>query len=151
MTDRSSSWCSCPLTLRLSDGHSHAEVSALFSYDTCDPFAVRIAFGNAGSGPEDQVTWLVGRDLLRTGLDRPAGEGDVRIGPTAATDVLFLHLRTPSGQALMELDRDTLASFVAATEILVPFGSEEKVLHLDDELALLLSDGDGDPASVRDE
>jgi hypothetical protein len=146
MTARSSSGCSCPLTLRLSDGHPHAEVSALFSCDACDPFAVRIAFGDAGPGPEDRVTWLVGRALLRAGLDRPAGEGDVRMGPTAATDVLFLHLRTPSGHALMELYRGMLGSFVAATEILVPFGSEETVLHLDDELALLLSDGEGDPA-----
>jgi Streptomyces sporulation and cell division protein, SsgA len=146
MTHRSSSGCSCPLPLRLSDGHFQAEISALFTYDAGDPFADRITFGGAGSGTEDPITWLVGRDLLRTGLDRPAGDGDVRVGPTAATDVLFLHLRAPSGEALMELSRAALASFVVATEILVPFGSEETVIDFDDELAFLLSDGDGDPA-----
>jgi hypothetical protein len=147
MTHRSSSGCSCPLTLRLSDGHSRAEVSALFSYDARDPFAVWIAFGGAGAGTEDRVTWLVGRDLLRDGLDRPTGDGDVRVGPTAATDVLFLHLRAPSGEALMELARVALATFVAATEMLVPFGSEETAIDFDDELSVLLSDGDGDPTS----
>jgi hypothetical protein len=147
MTHRSSSGCSCPLTLRLSDGHSQTEVSALFSYDAGDPFAVRITFGGAGPGTEDPITWLVGRDLLRAGLDRPAGEGDVRLGPTAATDVVFLHLRAPGGEALMELARAALATFVAATEMVVPFGSELTVIDFDDELAVLLSDGDGDPAS----
>jgi hypothetical protein len=146
MTDRSSSGCSCPLTLRLPGGHSQAEISALFSYDARDPFAVWITFGGTDSGTEDTVTWLVGRELLQAGLDRPAGDGDVRVGPTAATDVLFLHLRAPGGEALMELSRAALATFVATTEMLVPFGSEETVLDFDDELALLLSDGDGDPA-----
>ena len=146
MTHRSSSGCSCPLSLRLSDGHSQAEVSALFTYDPGDPFAVRITFGVAGSGTEDRITWLVGRDLLRTGLDLPAGDGDVRVGPTAATDVLFLHLRAPGGEALMELSRAELVTFLAATETVVPFGWEETVIDFDDELAFLLSDGDGDPA-----
>jgi hypothetical protein len=134
------------LTLRLSDGHSQAEVSALFSYDARDPFAVWITFGDTESGTADRVTWLVGRELLQAGLDRPAGDGDVRVGPTAATDVLFLHLRAPGGEALMELSRAALATFVAATEILVPFGSELTVVHFDDELAVLLSEGDGDPS-----
>jgi hypothetical protein len=36
---------------------------------------------------------------------------------------------------------------VAATEMLVPFGSEETAIDFDDELSVLLSDGDGDPTS----
>jgi hypothetical protein len=147
MTHRSSSGCSCPLTLRLTTPRPQVEVSALFSYDRRDPFAVWITFGIAGSAAEDGVTWLVGRDLLRAGLDSPAGDGDVRVGPTAATDVLFLHLRTPADEALMELSRAALASFVAATETLVPFGSEEMADDLDHELSVLLSEGDEDPAS----
>jgi hypothetical protein len=118
----------------------------LFSYDARDPFAVRITFGGTGSGTEAPVTWLVGRDLLRAGLDRPTGEGDVRLGPTAATDVLYLHLHSPAGEALMELSRAALATFMAGTETLVPFGAEETVVDLDVELSVLLSDGDGDPA-----
>jgi len=147
MTHRSSSGCSCPLTLRLPNPHSQAEVSALFSYDARDPFAVRITFGGAGSGTEDGVTWVVGRDLLRAGLDWPTGDGDVRVGPTAATDVLFLHLRTPVDEALMELSRTALATFLGATEMLMPFGAEETAIDFDDELSVLLSDGDGDPTS----
>ena len=145
MTHGSPSGYSCPLTLRLTEPHSPAEIAALFSYDARDPFAVRITFSRPGSGTEDRVTWLVARDLLRAGLARPTGDGDVRVGPTAATDVLFLQLRTPTAEALMELSRSALATFLACTERLVPFGAEETAIDLDHEVSLLLSDGDGDP------
>ena len=149
MTDPSPSGCSCPLTLRLSNPQAPAEVSALFCYDGRDPFAVRIMLGVAGSGTEDRVTWLVARDLLRAGLDSPTGDGDVRVGPTAEADGLFLHLRTPAGEALMELSRAALATFLSATETLVPFGSEQSATDWDHELVVLLSDGGGDPTSAK--
>jgi hypothetical protein len=143
----SSSGYSCPLTLQLIGRGAPSEVSALFSYDARDPYAVRIRFGSAHAGGTDAVTWLIGRELLRAGLDQPAGDGDVRVGPTAArSDVLFLHLRAPSGEALMELSRTALAAFVRGTETLVPFGAEGAAIDLD-ELAVLLSEGGADPFS----
>jgi len=140
---------SCPLTLQLIGPRSWTEVPALLTYQAADPFAVRITFGDSAAGPEaadDGVTWLVGRDLLRVGLDRPAGDGDVRVWPASATaDVLFLHLRAPSGEALFELSRATLSAFLRETEVLVPAGSEAAALDLDDELLALLSNGGADP------
>src|SRR3954451_21839765 len=95
---------SCPLTLQLIGPRSWTEVPALLSYEAADPFAVRITFGDTGSGPAaagDGVTWLMGRDLLLVGLDRPAGEGDVRVWPSSATaDVQFLNLRGLPGEAI---------------------------------------------------
>ena len=149
MAHRSSSRYSCPLTLQLIGPRSWTEVPALVTYDAADPFAVRITFGDAVAGPEtadDGVTWLMGRDLLRSGLDRPAGDGDVRVWPaSASTDVLFLHLRAPSGEALFEVSRATLTAFLRETEALVPPGSEAATLDLDEELAALLSNGGADP------
>jgi hypothetical protein len=140
---------SCPLTLQLIGPRSWTEVPALLTYEAADPFAVRITFGDSATGPEaadDGVAWLVGRDLLRVGLDRPAGDGDVRVWPASATaDVLFLHLRAPAGEALFELSRATLSAFLRETEVLVPTGSEAAALDLDDELAALLSNGGADP------
>jgi Streptomyces sporulation and cell division protein, SsgA len=148
MEDRSSSGFSCPLTLQLISPPSSSEFSALFSYDARDPYAVRITFGSARVGGEDAVTWLIGRELLRAGLDQPTGDGDVRVGPTAArSEVLFLHLRAPSGEALMELSRTALATFVRGTETLVPFGAEGAAIDIDEELAVLLSGGGADPFS----
>lgn len=141
-----------PITLQLVGPQTWTEVPALLCYDAADPFAVRIAFGDIGDGSgivdtDEGVAWLVGRELLQVGLDRPSGEGDVRIWPAhAASDVLFLHLRAPSGEALFELSRAVVAGFLRQTEALVPSGSESELLHLDDELHVLLSNGGADPS-----
>src|SRR3954454_2135560 len=148
MAHRSPSRYTCPLTLQLIGPRSWTEIPAVLAYDAADPFAVRITFGDvAAANGEDGVAWLVGRELLQAGLDRPAGDGDVRVWPASATaDVLFLHLRAPSGEALFELSRATLATFLRETEALVPSGAESEVLDLDGELTALLSNGGADPS-----
>jgi hypothetical protein len=146
MAHGSSPRYSSPLTLQLIGPRSWTDVPAVLAYDARDPFAVRIVFGDPATAATDGVTWLMGRDLLQAGLSRPAGEGDVRLWPASATaDVLFLHLRAPSGEALFELSRAALAAFLRGTERLVPIGEEHAALDLDDELALLLSNGGADP------
>jgi hypothetical protein len=148
MARGSTSRYTCPFTLQLIGPRSWTEVPATLSYEAADPFAVRITFGETGAGEAEQgVTWLVGRELLRAGLERPAGDGDVRVWPASATaDVLFLHLRAPSGEALFEFSRAALAAFLRQTELLVPTGSEAAALDLDDELTALLSNGGADPS-----
>jgi len=142
---------SCPITLQLVGPQSWTEVPALLCYEASDPFAVRIAFGDVGDdggavGADDGgIAWLVSRELMQSGLDRPSGDGDVRIWPAhGATDVLFLHLRAPSGEALFELSRATVTAFLRQTEALVPSGSESALLDIDDELHVLLSNGGTD-------
>ena len=148
MPSRWTSGHSSPITLQLVGPQSWTEVPALLCYDPTDPFAVRIAFGDVGDendlvdADEAGIAWLVSRELLQSGLDRPSGDGDVRVWPAhAATDVLFLHLRAPSGEALFELSRATVAAFLRQTEALVPSGSESGMLTLDEELQALLSGG----------
>jgi hypothetical protein len=110
---------SSPITLQLVGPQSWTEVPALLCYEASDPFAVRIAFGDVGddsgavSSEDGGIAWLVSRELMQSGLDRPSGDGDVRIWPAhGATDVLFLHLRAPSGEALFELSRATVTAFL---------------------------------------
>jgi hypothetical protein len=148
MHSRGTPGYSCPITLQLVGPQSWTEVPALLCYDASDPFAVRIAFGDVGDEdgfvePDDGgIAWLVSRELLQTGLDVPAGDGDIRLWPAhASTDVLFLHLRAPSGEALFELSRAAVAAFLRQTEALVPAGTESALLDLDDELHVLLSGG----------
>lgn len=139
---------SCPVTLHLVGPQSWTEVPARLSYDPADPFAVRIAFGDPGESAtdgSDGIAWLVSRELLSTGMDRPAGDGDVRVWPTRGSgDVLFLHLRAPSGEALFEMSRASVAAFLRETELLVPMGSEETMIALDEELQTLFSNGGWD-------
>jgi Streptomyces sporulation and cell division protein, SsgA len=140
---------SSPITLQLVGPQSWTEVPALLCYDGSDPFAVRIAFGEIGAGEVDEagISWLLSRELLQAGLEQPTGDGDVRLWPAhASADVLYLHLRAPSGEALFELSRGTVAAFLRQTEALVPTGSESDLLDLDDELQTLLSNGGADPS-----
>jgi hypothetical protein len=148
MAHRSSPGYTVPTTLYLVGPTSWTEVPAALSYAVSDPFAVRIGFGDAGEPVDDGITWLLGRELLAAGLERPAGDGDVRIWPARTSgDVLYLHLRAPSGEALFELSRATVAAFLQRTEELVPSGQETAALAVDDELAALLSGGGADPGA----
>jgi hypothetical protein len=152
MTSRWNPGHSSPITLQLIGPQSWTEVPAVLCYDATDPFAVRIAFGDIGDengvvDTDEGIAWLVSRELLQVGLDRPSGEGDVRVWPAhSASDVLFLHLRAPSGEALFELSRAVVAGFLRQTEALVPSGTESELLALDDELHVLLSNGGADPS-----
>ena len=144
---------SCPLTLQLVGPQSWTEVPAVLCFDVTDPFAVRIAFGDVGDergaadAEESGIAWLLSRELLHAGLKAPAGEGDVRLWPAhGSSDVVFLHLRAPSGEALFELSGATVAAFLRQTEALVPSGSEAGMLGLDDELEALLFNGGADPS-----
>jgi hypothetical protein len=146
MVSRSTRGHSTRTTLHLVGPYTWTEVPATLGYEVSDPYAVTIAFGE--SGGDDGIAWLLARDLLRAGLDRPAGDGDVRLWPARTTgDVLFLHLRAPSGEALFELSRTAVAAFLKQTDQLVPAGSEAAVLDVDDELAALLSGGGADPGT----
>ena len=111
MASRRTSGHSSPVTLQLVGPTSWTEVPALLLYDVADPFAVRIAFGDTDDDPDGAITWLLSRELLQAGLERPAGDGDVRLWPAkAAADVLYLHLRAPSGEALFEVSRASVAA-----------------------------------------
>ena len=140
-----------PVTLHLVGPTDWTEVPALLCYDADDPFAVRISFGDvtedeAADHQDGGITWLLSRELLQAGLDRPAGDGDVRLWPArGAGDGLYLHLRAPSGEALFEVSRASVAAFLRGTEALVPLGEESARLTLDAELHVLLSGG-GDPS-----
>ena len=57
-------------------------VRASLRYDPADPYAVHVLF-HAESPAGEAVSWSFARELLVTGLDEPAGIGDVRVWPWA--------------------------------------------------------------------
>ena len=153
------SGCTARTTLHLIGPQSWTAVPAALVYDSADPFAVRVRFGDGGEddvdaalydGPDDDggVEWLLSRDLLRAGLTSPVGEGDVRLWPArGGLDVLFLQLRAPSGEALFELSGAVVGDFLRETEVLVPAGAESDLLLVDDELSALLRGGTDNPSA----
>lgn len=133
---------STQLELRLVvPGGPSLPVLADLRYDTLDPWAVRVAFQTGGEG-DGVVEWLFARQLLSEGAAGPVGDGDVRVWPAVngSDRVVHLAMASPSGSALFEIARDDVVEFLQQTYLAVPTGSEEGVVDLDAELALLLRD-----------
>jgi sporulation and cell division protein SsgA len=160
------SGCTARTTFHLIGPQSWTAVPAALVYDSRDPFAVRVCFGDGGPDDGDTspeaaydvfdevpdedsgVEWLLSRDLLRAGLTSPVGEGDVRLWPArGGLDVVFLQLRAPSGEALFELSGAVVGDFLRETELLVPSGAESDALRVDDELSALLRGGTDNPTA----
>ena len=108
-------------------------VAVDLGYGVHDPFAVTASFrGDGGT-----IEWVFARDLLREGMRRPTGEGDVQVWPGEADgrEVVLVSLSSPDGHAVLEADAEDVRSFLDRTHALVPSGAESRYVHLDDELA----------------
>jgi hypothetical protein len=95
-----------------------------FIYRTSDPYAVEARFRAEES---DETVWTFARELLRDGLERSAGQGDVSLWPdTAASGEkrLFIRLTSPEGTALLSAADIDVRLFVEATGTLVEYGAE---------------------------
>lgn len=134
---------SCSVDVRLvDDAGMGLPLAACLSYAAADPYAVEAAF-QAG---ETRVRWVFCRDLLTSGLQAPAGEGDVRVWPSFSPDgrrVLAIQLSSPDGEATLEVEESPLATFLHRTYVVVPVGDESDHLDLDSALARLLEDNEG--------
>jgi hypothetical protein len=124
--------------LRLVRSDSLVPVATELAYDPADPYAVALTLNPASADP---VRWLVARDVLRHGLVRPAGEGDVGVWPSGTSEprpTVCIALTSPDGDALLVSDADELADFLDRTEDVVPVGQETGFLDLDGLVAALL-------------
>lgn len=115
-------------------------VPARFRYDPADPYAVSATF-HTEPGAEP-ITWTFARELLATGLEQPAGLGDVQVWPspwaTPYGDLVILALCSPDGQAMLEVPRTKLLRFLRRTYVLVPRGQEGNHQNIEMALAHLL-------------
>ncbi|MCX4882052.1 MULTISPECIES: SsgA family sporulation/cell division regulator [unclassified Streptomyces] len=112
-------------------------------YETSDPYAVRLTFHLPGDAP---VTWAFGRELLIDGVNRPSGDGDVRVSPVepdSLTEVL-IRLQVGRDQALFRSSTAPLIAFLDRTDKLVPLGQEGSLkdfdAHLDEALDRILAE-----------
>jgi Streptomyces sporulation and cell division protein, SsgA len=115
-------------------------VRASLRYDPADPYAVHVLF-HADNATGETVSWSFARELLVTGLDEPAGIGDVRVWPWATPrgDFVALALSSPDGNALFEVPRSVLVRFLRRTYVVVPRGRETDHLDVDAALVRLLA------------
>ncbi|GAB3437020.1 SsgA family sporulation/cell division regulator [Actinophytocola sediminis] len=118
----------------------HAELVSLYagstpvrsrwSYRADQPFTVVAAFQ---TDRNRWVEWVFSRDLLVEGLSAAAGMGDVRLHPLTdrGLEMLVVEIESPEGYALLELDHDGVADFLAATASIVPLGEESAHFDID--------------------
>jgi hypothetical protein len=96
-------------------GRRPVQVLVELAYDADeDPLAVRMTFKAPN---EEDVVWLIGRDLLRDGAfgGGVAGHGDVRFRVDVSDDALVVCLRSHEGHAHVALPLEGVRDFVQDT------------------------------------
>ncbi|MBT2448943.1 SsgA family sporulation/cell division regulator [Streptomyces sp. ISL-43] len=114
-------------------------IPVTFCYDRSDPFAVRMAFPAPATLEGVEVSWTFARELLESGLDRPAGYGDVRVRPYDA-DRTTVEFHAPEGIAIVLMVTAELHRFLERASTVVPPGLEHLYLDMDQSLAELMRD-----------
>lgn len=120
----------------LLDSGLSAPMPCTLTYSLSDPFAVTAAFRHS----DGEVVWVFARELLRQGLVDSAGDGDIQVRPIAlgGRDLVQLTLSSPGGRAVLHAPRDEVASFLLASQDLLPEGDEWRHLNFDSGLSELL-------------
>lgn len=124
------------LTLAVSAETGTAEIAGELRYDPSDPFAVTLAMGVDCAEP---VVWVFARDLLYSGTQGAAGEGDITIEPADDNDGRWLRITLATDcLATMLAPRDRVVEFLVDTYTQVATGCELDHVDLDAELSALL-------------
>lgn len=84
-----------------------------------------------------EVSWEFSRELLTSGMDAPAGVGDVRVRPFGY-DRTVLEFHAAEGIAMVHVRTAELRRFLRRAQELVPAGDERRFLDLDRSLTDLL-------------
>ncbi|MFJ8044011.1 SsgA family sporulation/cell division regulator [Kitasatospora sp. NPDC096147] len=117
-----------------------ARFAARLEYRAADPFAVRMVFEAGCTAERTPTTWTFARHLLLDGLLTWAGRGDVRVRPHGR-DRTALELRTRGDCTVLLVRTAEIRSFLAASQRIVPPGTEGRMIDWTRELAELTRDG----------
>ncbi|MGO4257310.1 SsgA family sporulation/cell division regulator [Marmoricola sp. RAF53] len=130
--------CTTAVQIATVNAEEDHALSAEFSYDPTDPWAVTMALET----PSGQVRWTFARDLLVEGQYEPAGDGDVHVWPCLSPSgeaVVIVELDSPAGETLLQFPTRAVQDFVYASLDQVPAGAEQ--VDVDEWLNQLLDDG----------
>ncbi|WP_369213138.1 SsgA family sporulation/cell division regulator [Streptomyces flavofungini] len=114
-------------------------IPATLHYDRQDPFAVQMSFPAPATLEGVEVSWAFARELLTQGVERPVGDGDVRVRPYGF-DRTVVEFHAPEGTAIVHIRTGELRRFLHSTTALVPLGHEHHYVDLDQDLAELMRD-----------
>lgn len=120
-----------PMLFHFDERESPTLTSSLhtrLTYRVSDPYAVEARFH---ADDADETVWIFARDLLRNGLERRNGLGDVSVWPGTGTQGeprVFVRLSSPEGSALLSAADADLRAFLDAASNLVSYGAEHPYL-----------------------
>ncbi|MFC5204765.1 SsgA family sporulation/cell division regulator [Streptomyces kaempferi] len=119
-------------------GEPQVSLPAGFHYHCSDPYAVRLSIGATSSGTVD---WVFALSLLKEGISRPVGEGNVLVSPRRSSHgpIVRIVLRSRLGSAVLDLKASAIADFLDRAQELVPAGTEGSHVDIDHIAALLLT------------
>lgn len=117
----------------------HVIIPSILRYDPRDPLVLHLTFFGAKT-----ANWVIGRDLIATGMRTPAGLADIKI--TRSGQHLHLKLTSHDGTGVLVTPADDIEMFLNVTYDAVPGGSEDIDLDLDNALHHLFPIGRGETA-----
>ncbi|MFJ9565960.1 SsgA family sporulation/cell division regulator [Streptomyces fuscichromogenes] len=121
-----------PMLFHFDERESLALTSNLqtrLTYRVSDPYAVEARFWPDG---QRETVWIFARDLLKNGLERRNGLGDVTVWPGTGMPGeprVFVRLSSPQGSALLSTTDADLRVFLNAGSNLVAYGEEHSHLE----------------------
>ncbi|WP_406004622.1 SsgA family sporulation/cell division regulator [Streptomyces sp. NBC_00987] len=115
---------SCEMKLCQPQSYGYVLIVASLYYSEQDPYAVRVTFRS--STGDDPVVWYIGRDLLRDGLVRQTGEGDIQVSPDPESAAISIRFKVDNDSAALTAQRRPVESFLRQTAEAVPYGRESK-------------------------
>lgn len=104
-------------------------VHAEFIYRSDDPYAIQLLLSIDQS---PAITWVFGRDLLQSGVQAPAGMGDVQVFPVH--DGTVIELRSGNHTARLLTHSPDVVEFLDRTVEIVPVGSESEYVEIESDL-----------------
>lgn len=109
------------------------------SWQRADPMAVHLIVRSTPDHPAlPRGSWVVLRDFLRYGLEKPTGDGAVRIQPDPESQRVQIRLARAGRPAWISAPCSVLRSFLDQTDALDPTGEERSAAALDAVISRLL-------------
>lgn len=115
---------------------ARGKVTLIFSYYSDHPYTITMDIHHETPEGSKVTCWPLDRDMLRTGLRKPVGEGDIEIVPNMHNE-LDIHLTNGYGAATVALDLSAVGNFIQNTDRLVAPGRESLQVNWDHEMQFL--------------
>lgn len=135
-------------------GINPMRVRLTFNYDPDAPYEVVMDIEDPAEA-KDGKTWTISRDVLREGISKPAGMGDVFVAPYMGERdgrdlITVITLSSDDGTCALRFKTRELRPFLTLSFAAVPAGTESERLDIDAAILKILGHHEA-PGSCEDD